>query len=252
MSLVEVLFTIFFISIGVLTVAAALDQGLRLQLEIEEKMIATQVANGEMDRVRKWAEDLGNFQSWNSYDAGPRPSTTNPGFTIEVASEAVQQLSPCSRLEMMYPADQRRAMNESLRKVRVTVSWGDAAGDRLTLVSMIGTPARGIGGVRVSTVNLPYAVGPDQTASFKALAYDRDGDPLPDAFLQWSVRPLSANGQVQPSRDGRTAEYIHRYRVPPGVNVYYPAGSQCVLEARAVFLGREYRDFSQMIGTTSP
>lgn len=251
MSLVEVLFTIFFLSVSVLGVAGLYDAGLRIQGKIEQRMKATNIASSEMDKLRIWAATDDNFYDWTPRDGISYPAPNDSEFVVTIDSEPLSQFSPCTRIEMMMPSSQRRIMNSSARNVKLEVRWDTGQANQVTLHTVIAEPTRILAGVSVNRTAGAGTLGPDQEATFSATARDYNGDVIPDVFFVWSVRPYTANGTVTYSRDGRTATFRHHYFVPPADNIYYPAGSYCRVQAQGFYLGRERRGYSDPIQVTN-
>lgn len=249
MSLIEVLFSMFFISTAVLGAAALFDLGLRTQTKIEQRLVATNIATSQMDRLRAWTSNPDNFNSWGIAEGVDRQAHEDPNYTYRITSELYEQHSPCSRISLMGGSG-GRLMSSSARKVQLEVAWGPGAMDRVRLISLIAAPPVRIAAVQVS--GTPGTLGPDATADFQARAVDSGGRPIPDVFFHWSVKPGSANGTVSESADGRTGTFTHLYLIPPDTRIYYPTGSTCAVAARARFLGSEVEAVSSTITVSSP
>ncbi|MGE0494479.1 MAG: hypothetical protein AB7S38_35040 [Vulcanimicrobiota bacterium] len=241
MSLLEAIFAMFYLSSAILVIAHLLDAGLQAGLKVEQQLTATAIARNELSKLRAEAVTRQGFDALANYDGTPR-SSGEPGFSVSIITEPFHQYSPCSAVELAYPADQRRELTSSTRKVRVRVSWGNTQGSKVQLVSLIAAPPPEVESLQLKGVTVPNPINPDELADFTVQAEDSDGKPVPDLFYEWSVVPGSGNGTVIPSRDGRTCQFVHRYRIPPSTDLYFSLGSSCGVEAATTSGGRLVTD----------
>ena len=245
MSLLEAIFAMFYLSSAILIIAHLLDAGLQAGLKVEQQLTATSIARNELAKLRASAVTPEGFDELALYTGAPQPSG-EPGFSVSITTEPFHQYSPCSTVELAYPADQRRELTKSTRKVRVRVSWGNNRGSKVQVVSLIASPPPEVDHLSLKGVTVPNPIDPDGVADFEVEAQDDRGKAIPDLFYEWAVIPSNGDGTVVPSRDGRTCQFVHRYRIPPSTDLYFPLGSSCEVEAATISGGRTISDSTEV------
>lgn len=242
MSIMEVLFAMYFLTLTVLAVLNLYQAALQGSAKTDQRMIATAIADKQLARLRAYATDSGNFADWTSIDGVSQPDDEYPDYTVTTESEPYTQYSPCSALEGDWPVEKQRTMTASVRKVRVTVQWSPSPSNRVRLTTLIAGPPRELDSVSIEAGSVPDPVERDGTAEFTATGLDGSGDPIPDLFFEWWVLPGTGNGTLNVTRTGANCTFQHRYEVPETTPIYYPLGSSCEVEVRGRYRGQEKTD----------
>ena len=238
-TLTEAIIASFLLIAAILVVSRLFHASMQYSVWVENKAVATHLAEERMSELRLWATTQ---TAW----AGP-PVSNKPGFpafTFDVRVEPHQLASPNTQLETGFPGNQR-LLGPSLRKAIVEVRWGGTGGNSVKLVSILKDPPRGwrpaspvvITGTAGGTVNAGDVV------LLTAKGYDAAGNEISDLFFSWSVQPVFPNGAVgtiTAARDGRTAEF----RTPTGP---VASSGNCQVWATAVYAGEERRASSPVL-----
>jgi hypothetical protein len=212
------------------------------------------VAERALEGARAWASSPANFDTLETVYS---PYTyDDQGFTVEVeAGAAVPVASPCTQLEEVFPAPERRMMTASFKPIQIRVSQG---AQTLTLDSLLGDPPRTprdpnpvvIGGV------VPVApVHKDGTVDLTASLVDTAGQPIPDIFFGWSLVAVTGTGILEGTdRQGRQQTFRHRMMRQDGSLSFSPGAgpagtdpSECKVNAYTTYMGLDYSGDSSAI-----
>lgn len=240
----------YILVVAMLALVALMHSSLRTSSVVELRNRVRLAADRKLREIEHWA--------W-SREAGMRNFDTNPedwagswgrvgtfsdaldpdlSFTVRVA--AVDLHSPSRSLETVAGASQR-VISRAVRRVTVEVSAPRGAA-RSSLTTLIGEgPDRewaATESLRIETVgSFPNPLPPDEGATFRVRAYDRDGREIPGMLFRWYLRPLDGNGTVTQTRDGRQATFRNVYFRANGSRTH--TGGRCRLMVRAVLNGVE-------------
>lgn len=221
--------------------------------KVEKGSLAALIAQSRLNSLRAWAQQPqgSSFQYVNlaSQAHGPQPDPDHPDFTVQVRVSDHSLESPSRGLEAAYPGKQRVLAN-SCRQVQIDVGWTAlGAPGSLTVVSLIGEPARRFRRVDPIVVSgsIPGQLARDGAIDFTVKAYDEQGREIDDLFYAWGVSPINGNGTIsEQSRDGRKAKFQNYARRRNQVNHFYTGGT-CKAEVRATFGGEERWALSDVI-----
>lgn len=223
--------------------------GLRYQSLVENQSIAAILAERQLERIRGWSRGFHKDQPFNDWTtcpgvAAPFVDPDFPNFQITVTAVAHTLYSPCSLFEGLEdPLDQRK-IQSSVRKVGVQVQWGsNLRHDVVSLVAMPTGEAAAANPVTITlggTTSLPLGALRPVGAS----ALNIYGNPLPDLFYNYTVRPGPGNagggyGSVDSRRDGRSSvlrHCIYDADTPPTITGY--GVGTCTLHALARYRGK--------------
>ena len=221
----------FLITAGILVVMQLFNTALTSQKKVESTLIAANLAERILAESR-----LRAATSWPPTPfIGIDPNTV--GFIYRVDVVQHELYSPCSTLELAYPAAQRRALEKSAYRVKVTVSWSTTS--KVSVTTMIGRPPEPNVVLTVTPLpGNPSPLMPYDVARFRCDATS-GGVPVDDILCTWSVVPDSANGSLYlPDRTGTTCGFEHAYRNPRlATPTFFDLGSFCKLEVNAVCNG---------------
>ena len=262
LTLAEAIVSIFVMLAGVVVMVRLFHTSLRYQTLVDNQSTAVMLAEREMERVRGWSRKNHtspgatlNFNSFTSDNYPGKVAYQDPdfsGFQIQTTAVSNAIYSPCSLFELLYPTvAERRVIRSSVKKVKVTVSWGwdpyNSGPLKHELTSLVGWPTcKSIPPTPVATATVSGAGssipqgGPMPVTVF---AVDADGHALGDLFYDYIVQPGIGNsgggfGSVNGDRDGRAAtlhNYILSGTIPPVVTGY--GVGTCDLRARARYRG---------------
>jgi len=254
LSLVEVVIALGLLVTGVLFLLPMMQYALRYSQEVEKSKLAAQLAEAELEQLRSWAARPSasgfQFDQLDSYPSGATPNPERPDFLVSVAVAPIALYSPNSLLEGVCPADNRRQLHNSARKVRVTVTW-PSFGRRaeLRVASLIAAPTRRFRAhqpIEVIGVVPGPPLAKNATLDFQVRAFDEHDREIDDLFYTWSVERISGGGRLSfQTRDGRRATFQNRSRTALG-GVYYTGGN-CRVKAIARFRGEEQCGYSAPI-----
>jgi len=248
LSLVEAIIAIYLLLCAFMVVINLFHTAMRYGAGIDRPIYATVIAGRKLEEIRRWAWTPAakgyNFHGdWSAVTVSSRPDDENPEYYVTVRTAASGLLSPCSSFESAYPEAERKSMDASAKKVKVTVSWspGDAS-KAVSLVSVIREPSREFRSTSPIVVTpvgtVPSSVSQDGTVSFTVKAYDSQDVALEDLVFRWYVEPMTGNGTlVAQAHNGTTATFAHKVLMPN--NVWGHAPGQCKMKVRAVYRGVE-------------
>lgn len=244
MSLAEAIIAIFLMLSGFIVMSRLLMTGMHYQRLVDNEQNAVFLAESQLEQIRGWSArnhvpaGIIPFSDWSACPGQPGPVSNPafPGYDIAVNSTVQALYSPCSTWELQFtnPAE-RRALRQSSRRVRVTVTWNSQSYVLESLVSAPVAPASAAVSVSVSGAG---SVARDATASYSAVANGPSGV-LPDVLFGWYVYGVG-NGTLLPARDGLTAQlgnYMQDAANPPNT-VGYGSGP-CLMRALARVRGKE-------------
>lgn len=233
----ETLIAIFIITFAVLEMAALFHAALDGARRTKKVAVATTLANKRMEEIVYWASYDNHFANWSSIDGNQSPDSLYPDFLVRSDSEPLTQYSPCSQTEQRFPVGEQRTMVSSARTVRVRVSWAPAdARNKVDLYGVVGAPPRLLDEVDINEA-IPIPVAPfGSSVSLTVKALDEEGVPIPDLFFDWSLAAGKGNGELQPSRDGRSAALLDQV-YNPSTEAYQAAPGSALLKVRATYMG---------------
>lgn len=225
LSLVETLIAIFIITFAVLEMAALFRSLLDGAKRANKVTLANVLASKRMEEIIYWAGEDDNFKDWSSIDGAKVSDSQYPDFVIQSDSEAVVQYSPCSLTELRFPVAEQRIMKSSARKVRVRVTWSPTnIRNQVILHSLVGAPLPELDKVVIKG-SIPGTIGPSgSSVALTVRGEDAAGKVISDLFFDWTLMAGTGNGELQPSRDGRSVEVVDRvyneidatYKAVPG------------------------------------
>lgn len=249
LSMIETLFSLFFIATTLLLTSQLLISASQLQQEVEKTMGGSHLADQILSRVRASAESSGNM---------PNPQSGTdfnfPGYHYQVEVVKAGLYSPCSTRELQFPAPERRWIEDSGCHVKVTVTWEPSnPRNRAIAYALILKKLPEVRDLRMSADSANVTpVTKNGTVHFDVSAVDQSNRAIPGVFFHWYCLPHSGNGLAESkTRDGRTGEFTHIYKTPyRAAPIYFPAGSECLLRARARINGKEFECDSDSIPLT--
>lgn len=200
----ETVVAIFVITFAILIMAALFRTALEGAKRARKVTVANVLANKRMEEIIYWAGEGTNFTNWVAIDGVSGPDAQFPDFTVRSDTEAYLIYSPCSESETRFPADQRRTLAASARKIRVRVTWSPTtdARNKVDLISVVGAPAQKLASVQIDGPD-PSPLAALSNATLTAGARDPGGQNITDLFYHWNLSPLTGYGSITPSRDGR-------------------------------------------------
>ncbi|MBX3169337.1 MAG: hypothetical protein KF760_18195 [Candidatus Eremiobacteraeota bacterium] len=249
LSMIETLFSLFFIATTLLLTSQLLISATQLQHEVEKAMGGAHLADQILSQVRANAKKSGNMptpQSGENFDF--------PGYQYQIEVVKAGLYSPCSTRELQFPVTERRWIADPGCQVKVTVTWEPtSARNRAVAYALILRELPRVKELRVDADGgntLPVAK--DGTVQYTARAVDSGGREVPGVFFSWYCAPRTGNGLAEAkTRDGRTGQFTHVYRNPyRPAPTYFPAGSECLLRTRARINGKEFECDSSAIPLT--
>ncbi len=254
------------------------DASLRWESDATNRRRAAMVAERKMGDLRAWAEDYFSTHSfddgggWSSQVGGPFSYPDAPGFEIMVAASPAQYLtpnpikpnpppgfySPSSHFHWVAPAlpanQQRhplwltypysRDVSESMRRVEITVNYGNNNSRQYQLVTVISDPiSRPRPTPSVQYPQEPVRIlGPGNIsvgnpAEYQAELILPNGQPITDVTFLWWIEPVSTGAvtllpmdpqanQVRITRDGLLT--------PAGSNATVILGAKCVYRGQEI------------------
>lgn len=233
MTLAETIMAIFVLTLAVAFVGALLRTGLHHQAHSQRRMLAIGLARKKMTLLRAWARTPAGVPNYN-FDAAPASwvsqATTSdpeyPNFTVQCFVQNEVLYSPCTSMEAPYvPLGTARAMNNSAKKVKISVADPVDPGWTADLVTLVCDPTRDLKAPPDDAVHLittsvvPANLGPSgndlnnpAAGSFvdmRAEAVYQNGAPVSDIFFDWYIVPLGGTGTLLTARDGRTCRFVN-------------------------------------------
>lgn len=223
LALPEAIIAIFILVAGFVVTAALFHTALRYVGIIERQALAVVLAEQKIEEIRAWSrrvhgtggsESFSSNASWSAYDGVTEPAPDRPEIEISVSAEPDNLFSPSSQFERARFSAQEnegdkvnpaavgeKVLPGSVRRVEVTVSWGAAPGDRLSLLTYVGDPFRDIDpdtAVVVTQISGGSVLAPNAQARFRATVVDTSGQVIPDAIFTWYIDPdASGNGTLE-------------------------------------------------------
>lgn len=239
LSMIETLFSLFFISATLLLTSHLLIAATRMQQEVEKALGASHLADQLLARIRANAALTGN---------PPAPSNGTdsrfPAYRYKVEVTRASLYSPCSSRELQFPAGERRIITNPGRYVKVTVSWDPPqVRNRAVAYGLILDRLPNLRQLNIDAV--PSNVSPvtkDASAEFVVNATDTSNNVVDGLFFHWYCQPQTGNGLVvAKSRDGQKGQFTHIYKNPyRTAPTYFPAGTRCNVVARTRYNGKEF------------
>lgn len=219
LTLAEAIIAIFVLLAGFSIMTRLFHTGIRYQTLVDNQGIAVMLAERQMERIRGWSRQVHQspgsslpFSNWTGYPGQIAfVDPDYPGYEIQAEATPHTVFSPCSLFEGIQPASNRRSLDDSVRRVLVSVRWGTL---RHLLVSLVALPTdQSADSTSVSVdVNLSGSttLGPGELRSLQTTATDADGRSIPDLFFNYSVQPTlgpsgGGNGALGGPRHGREA-----------------------------------------------
>lgn len=204
LSLAEAIIAIFVLLAGFSIMTRLFHTGIRYQTLVDNQGIAVMLAERQMERVRGWSRQVHQcpgsslaFSNWTGYPGETAFEDPDyPGYEIQAEANPHTVFSPCSLFETIQPAGNRRSLDDSVRRVLVSVRWGTL---RHLLVSLVALPIDQSAGLATVSIDVNLSggttLGQGERRNLQTTATDSDGRSIPDLFYNYSVRPtLGANG----------------------------------------------------------
>lgn len=244
-SLGETVLAMALLAAGVIVAVTLFHSGLGYGRRAEQEAAAAAVAHAELTRLRQWLSTPARFEDPTGFSP-----EAHPGFTVTVEQPVAARLSPNSTLEA--GSGDPRSMAGSFRQVAVRVEWEGSR--RLELVSLVGAPPRepSPDPVRLTPAGgWPPLLGRDRTLEVEVEFLDEDGQPVPDVFFTWGVRPVTGVMTLESAqRDGSGAVFVNQAERSDGT--LFHTGGLCRVAAEAVYRGRRYQGVSPPISLEGP
>lgn len=247
-SLMETVIALFVLVAGVILSVSLVHQSLKIQGDVRQQVVATEIARNTLARVRDWAAaDAGggvsNFNtSWAIYNGGSFQDPTYPGFTIQVDSRPTPLTiySPCSTFETVF-TPLEKSIERSIVPVEIQVSWSN---QRVSILSYVGEPPRSL----QSPLNLTITAGSaplnaNDTLTLSVESRDTNGNLVEDLVYEWYVNPIEPGWglgtlvRTNMPRDGSSIQFQHRVVLRDGTLGQAPG--TCRVRVRTVYSGVE-------------
>jgi len=243
-SLLETIMAIFLLTAACLLVVSLFHTALQRSRWSQQQSTARMIAGRTMAEVRHWSS-LGNFlvpsdlSQWNNKTY---PDPNQPEFVISIQARLAQITTPCSWLEVPYPAVERRTLDQSAARVQVSVRWSGGRGGttQVSLVSLVPESPRTISSVSVTGSTGPLSAGAPTT--FTAQALDSSNRPIKDVLFVWWVEAQTGNGQITASHKSDTATFVNQGRRNDG-STFTSVGT-CRVAAMATYENKEVIGYS--------
>lgn len=249
LSMIETLFSLFFITATVLLTAQLMITGSRLQREVEKSLTGAFLADKILARMVASARTSGNAPT-----ASTGQDSQLPEFRYQVEVKQWSLYSPCSARELAQLASDRRYAGNIGHQVKVTVSWSPyLARNRSSAYGVVLSPTPEVDHLVITpdSGNSPPFTK-DEVGRFRTEARTASNGLVPGIFFRWYCLPITGNGNIRLlTRDGREGIFTHVYNNPYlATPIYFPAGSQCKVQARARVNGKEIRCDSNPLDLT--
>lgn len=245
-TLTEAIIATFLLIASLMVAARLFHSSMRYGVWIENKALASVVAEKRMAELRRWAD---THSGWAGYPTGNDPNF--PIYTVTTRLENATLASPSTSLEAGFSAP--RTFTSSLRQAIVEVTWDSGGGpnNSVVLTSLLRDPRRGWRAANPVVISgaIPPSVGPATTVTFTAQGF-HPGGAIDDLCFSWSVEPEFPNaglGTITPAHDGRSAVFTNQLNVGGGT---IASAGQCRVVATAVYGGQERRGASAVITLT--
>lgn len=247
-----------FVMLSVFAITATLfHQALRYSGQVENQLRGNQLAQENLEAVRRWSSTYAN---WALLEATYAPQTISQSpYTIVITAAPVQLASPCQSFESAYPVGNRKLFQASAKLVQVEVQQ---RGSRFRLNTLISEPRRELASPPqlelTAVAGDPAAtVAKDGTLTYQASLRDVNNLTIPDIQFRWYTHSIDGDGTVRPlNRSGDRADFCHQVRLP-GMPIHYgyapgtgPAGanpSRCSVSARALYFGQDIEGRSSVL-----
>ena len=232
-SLVESVAATFILLTAILLTFQLFHSGMHYFRWVEEKNLATNIADQRLAQIRNWARNQNN---WSSYPNGPDPD--HPEYTLTVVMADRTTASPCLELDKNF--SDPREMTKTCKRVTVKVTWSHGSVELHSLVSDRDNRGWSSSAPIQIQGTIPLEVHPATPVPLSAKAYDASNNELKDLFFTWSVEPRDpdpALATVNPSRDGRSANFVNTSRRPYGTQS--ASAGFCRVVVRAMYNGVE-------------
>lgn len=261
LTLAEAIIAVFVLLAGFAIMTRLFHTGLRYQTLVDNQGIAVMLAERQMERIRGWSRRVhkcpGGSQAFTNWTGCPgagsaTPDADFPGHTVEVEHEAYPVATPCSLFESLYPTDERRLLQASVRRVKVTVRWSS---QEHSLVSLVTIPT---GSPNSTTLDLTgsQTLNEGDSRAVSMSATNSDGRDLPDLTYRYAIYASDGNegggfGTTDGPRDGRSGVIRNCiYGLNPSTNTLeitgYGAG-KCRVFGIGRYRGIEVRGASPQI-----
>ena len=247
--MIETLFSLFFIATTLLLTSQLLITATRLQQEVEKAIGGTHLADQLLGRLRANAE-----QSGTPPTAGVGVDPDFPGYRYQVEVIRSDLYTPCSTVELQFPANERRVIPNPGTQVKVTVTWDPPLPrNRATAYGLILKRLPTLDQLNISADSANVSpVGKNVNAEFAVNATDTSNQVIPGVFFHWYCNPKTGNGlAASKTRNGSRGQFTHIYKNPyRSAPIYFPVGSECLVQARARYNGKEFECNSPAIPLT--
>lgn len=269
LTLAETVVGLFVVSCGLLASFQLLQVSMQYSTRIDHRINATRIAERHLAEVRAWARQRDganryHFEThpvWTArYNGGWAADPLDGNYRFRIRNQAYDVDSPCSSLESVYPDSRKKRMTQSFHKVQVEVSWGSTSAERVSLVSLVGAPARPIPAgdsaiqisftTRFQTPPLNYR----ERVEVEATLEDQWGRSIPDVMFSHYVRSVAVGGGLAGNgildsavtpRTGKTSTFLHDY---PGYGRnWFAADGQVMVMVVARYRGLQRRNFTPYI-----
>ncbi len=241
-SLVESVCATFILLTAILMTFQLFHSGMHYFRWVEEKNLATNLADQRLAQIRNWARTQNN---WSGYPNGSDPS--HPEYSLTVTFTDRVTASPCLELDKNFP-DNRREMTQTCKQVTVKASWNRGSVELHSLVSDRNNRGwSSTSPIKVEGV-IPSVVKPGTSVDLTVTATDASNVEFQDLFYTWSVEPRDpdpALATVTPTRNGRSATLVNLSRRPYGKTA--PSTGYCRVVVRAMYRGVEQVGYSDDI-----
>ena len=256
LTLAETLIALFLLSGAAMASLALLTQAGRNQRLTLETLTANRFATVCLERIRGWAHDPNNFATgWSIYADTTVLEPSYPGLSARIQAAPTYQplTSPNASLEAAF-APATRSLNDSMRAVKITVTWFSTRPRTLVVQGWVGAPLRTVGAPSLAFTMLAGIPGPmavNATAVYKVELLDVSGQPIPGVFYRRSIDSSYATGdpgmgsiEVLDRTGDRCGMINHYYDGDPDRPT---APGDVTLRAYCRYGGREYSQKSSVI-----
>lgn len=196
MTIVEVVCAMVIFFVGCLFLFKMFHLAIWSSGTLSDDAMATIIAKKKMESIRAWCSQPSgssdNFSSsgWSSLNGTVETDPEYPRFTIRAYNTPQPLACPAS---VVQP---NRMLTASARAVKVEVAWKVGNSEKkFNLVTIVGEPRRELFRVAV----LPggdITLGPLESQTFTAEAYDKAGNQINDLVYKWYPRPETATGTL--------------------------------------------------------
>jgi hypothetical protein len=234
-SLVETIIGGFLVLTAIAILSALVDNSLRLKANATQYSTAVLIATNKLEELRAFGVSNG-YKDLAIFDGLKETSAMDSAFTISIEVSKRALYSPSRSLESARGVE-AKILEDSVKKVIVTVSWGGS--EDLSVIEYFGD-------LYVKDIELKasidkFRVGPNEEAKLTVVARDESGDEVEDLSFRWYVSPLGGLGTIKGySRTGAEATYVNECRASGGRLVSYPG--QCSVTVVTKYKRQRYSD----------